>query len=66
MSMLDSLPQLLTINQLADRLGSTPRHVRRLVAERPIRSSAASCASTLKRSPHGSTSGGCRVADLHR
>ncbi len=36
MTTFDSLPQLLTINQLADRLGSTPRHVRRLVAERRV------------------------------
>jgi excisionase family DNA binding protein len=36
MTTFDSLPQLLTINQLADRLGGTPRHVRRLVAERRV------------------------------
>ncbi len=36
MTTFDSLPQLLTINQLADHLGSTPRHVRRLVAERRV------------------------------
>jgi excisionase family DNA binding protein len=32
----DTLPRLLTIEQLADHLGSTPRHVRRLVAERRV------------------------------
>jgi len=32
----DALPRLLTIEQLADHLGSTPRHVRRLVAERRV------------------------------
>lgn len=36
MTAFDSLPQLLTINQLADRLGSTPRHGCRLVAERRV------------------------------
>ncbi len=36
MTTFDSLPQLLTINQLADHRGSTPRHVRRLVAERRV------------------------------
>lgn len=30
------LPQLLTIDQLADRLGTSVRHVRRLVAERRV------------------------------
>ena len=30
------LPQLLTIDQLAEHLGVTPRHVRRLVAERRV------------------------------
>ena len=30
------LPQLLTIDQLAERLGVTRRHVRRLVAERRL------------------------------
>ena len=30
------LPQLLTMEQLAERLGVTPRHVRRLVAERRV------------------------------
>ena len=34
--MTDSLPRLLTIDQLADQLGITQRHVRRLVAERRI------------------------------
>lgn len=31
-----TLPQLLSIDQLADRLGTTTRHVRRLVAERRV------------------------------
>lgn len=30
------LPHLLTIDQLAEHLGVTPRHVRRLVAERRV------------------------------
>ena len=30
------LPQLLTIDQLAEHLGVTPRHIRRLIAERRI------------------------------
>lgn len=30
------LPQLLTMDQLAERLGVTHRHVRRLVAERRV------------------------------
>jgi excisionase family DNA binding protein len=32
----DTIPQLLTIEQLADRLGTSIRHVRRLVAERRV------------------------------
>ena len=32
------VPQLLTMDQLAERLGVTRRHVRRLVAERGCRS----------------------------
>jgi excisionase family DNA binding protein len=32
----DTLPQLLTIDQLADRLGISIRHVRRLIAERRV------------------------------
>ena len=32
----DSLPPLLTIDQLADRLGVSVRHIRRLVAERRV------------------------------
>jgi excisionase family DNA binding protein len=32
----DTLPQLMTIDQLAERLGVTTRHVRRLVAERRV------------------------------
>jgi excisionase family DNA binding protein len=32
----ESLPQLLTMDQLAERLGVTPRHVRRLVDERRV------------------------------
>src|SRR5579864_6646085 len=31
-----ALPQLLTIDQLAERLGVTTRHVRRLVAEKRV------------------------------
>lgn len=31
-----TLPQLLSIDQLAERLGTTCRHVRRLVAERRV------------------------------
>ena len=31
-----ALPQLLTMEQLAERLGVTHRHVRRLVAERRV------------------------------
>ena len=31
-----TLPQLLTIDQLAERLGTSTRHVRRLVAERRV------------------------------
>jgi len=30
----ETLPQLLTIDQLAERLGVSIRHIRRLVAER--------------------------------
>ena len=32
----DTLPQLLTIDQLADRLGVSTRHIRRLIAERKV------------------------------
>ena len=32
----DALPQLLTIDQLAERLGVSVRHIRRLVAERRV------------------------------
>ena len=32
----DTLPHLLTIEQLADTLGITVRHVRRLIAERRV------------------------------
>lgn len=31
-----SIPQLVTIDQLAERLGTSVRHVRRLVAERRV------------------------------
>jgi excisionase family DNA binding protein len=34
MADINNLPQLLTIDQLAERLGVTERHSRRLVAER--------------------------------
>ncbi len=32
----DTIPQLLTIDQLAEQLGITVRHVRRLIAERRV------------------------------
>jgi excisionase family DNA binding protein len=32
----EGLPRLLSIGHLAERLGTTPRHVRRLVAERRV------------------------------
>jgi excisionase family DNA binding protein len=32
----EGLPRLLSIGQLAERLGTTPRRVRRLVAERRV------------------------------
>ena len=32
----EALPQLLTIDQLAERLGVSIRHIRRLVAERRV------------------------------
>jgi len=32
----DSLPQLLTIDQLVERLGTSTRHIRRLIADRRI------------------------------
>jgi excisionase family DNA binding protein len=32
----DTLPHLLTIDQLVERLGTSTRHVRRLIAERRI------------------------------
>jgi excisionase family DNA binding protein len=32
----DTLPRLLTIDQLAERLGVSTRHIRRLVAERRV------------------------------
>ena len=34
MTEISTIPQLLTIDQPADRLGTTVRHVRRLVADR--------------------------------
>ena len=33
---ISSIPELLTIDQLAERLGITVRHVRRLVAEKRV------------------------------
>ena len=36
MTDLSTIPQLLTIDQLAERLGITVRHVRRLVAEKRV------------------------------
>ena len=32
----DTLPRLLSIDQLADHLATSPRHIRRLIAERRI------------------------------
>ncbi len=32
----ERIPRLLSVGQLAGRLGTTPRHVRRLVAERRV------------------------------
>ena len=36
MADIDNIPQPLTIDQLADRLGVTERYIRRLVAERRV------------------------------
>ena len=36
MTAADTLPHLLTIDQLVERLGTSTRHVRRLIAERRI------------------------------
>jgi len=36
MADIDNIPQLLTIDQLAERLGVTERYVRRLVAEKRV------------------------------
>ena len=36
MASTDALPQLLTIDQLAERLGVSIRHIRRLIAERRV------------------------------
>lgn len=36
MATTSTLPQLLTIDQLAEQLGITVRHVRRLIAERRV------------------------------
>jgi excisionase family DNA binding protein len=36
MADIDNIPQLLTIDQLADRLGVTERYIRRLVYERRV------------------------------
>ena len=36
MANIDNIPQLITIDQLADRLGVTERYVRRLVAEKRV------------------------------
>ena len=36
MPVVGPLPRLLTIDELAEHLGVTPRHVRRLVAERRV------------------------------
>jgi hypothetical protein len=37
----DPLPHLLTIDQLVERLGTSTRHVRRLIAERASRGESA-------------------------
>ena len=36
MADIENIPQLITIDQLADRLGVTERYVRRLVAEKRV------------------------------
>ena len=36
MANIDNIPQLITIDQLAERLGVTQRYVRRLVAEKRV------------------------------
>lgn len=36
MADIDNIPQLLTIDQLAERLGVTERYIRRLIAERRV------------------------------
>ena len=36
MASTDTLPQLLTIDQLSERLGVSIRHIRRLIAERRV------------------------------
>jgi excisionase family DNA binding protein len=36
MANIDDIPQLITIDQLADRLGVTERYVRRLIAEKRV------------------------------
>jgi excisionase family DNA binding protein len=56
----NQIPELMSIEQLAQRLGITVRHVRRLVAERrvPYLKVAGSSGSTPVRSRHGSIAGG--------
>ena len=53
----DALPELMTMDQLAERLGVTHRHARRLVDERrvPFLRVGRFIASTRPRSPTGST-----------
>ena len=52
----DALPQLLTIDQLAERLGVSIRHIRRLIAERRVPYlKDGSSDSTRPKSPPGST-----------
>ncbi len=59
----DALPQLLTIDQLAERLGVSIRHIRRLIAERRVPYlKDGSSDSTRPKSPPGSMVLGTRNA----
>ena len=60
---IDTIPELMSIDQFAQRLGITVRHVRRLVADKriPYLKVASLSASTLTRSQNGST-----ATDSHR
>ena len=57
MANIDDIPQLITIDQLADRLGVTERYVRRLTPRNGCHTetSASSSASPSTKSPPGST-----------